>query len=112
MPRDYRLALEDIIQHAALIVDALGNIDFTSFAKDRHKQAAIERYLEIIGEAVKNLPGDLKARHKGDWRLAASMRNILAHEYYAVVAKIIWDTATEDEPRLAMLAKRILDGSI
>jgi len=107
MPRGYRLALRDIIERARLIDDALRNKSFEDFQASPHLRAAIERYIEIIGEAVKRIPDELK-NGRDDWRLAAKMRNILAHEYFAIVPKILWDTATENVPRLRRIVEELL----
>jgi uncharacterized protein with HEPN domain len=107
MPRDFRLALRDIVERAKLIDDALRDKTYEEFLAEPHLRAAIERYIEVIGEAVKLVPDELKG-NRDDWRLAAKMRNILAHEYFGIVPKITWDTATADVPRLRQTVEKLL----
>jgi uncharacterized protein with HEPN domain len=108
MPRSSRLYLQDIIDSAQYISDALSGTTFSEFSNNRVLQAAIERFIEIIGEAAKHLPAEIKSQYVGDWHLAARMRDVLAHDYPSIVASIVWDAATSGVPELFALAKRIL----
>ena len=57
------------------------------------------RRLEIIGEAVKNLPNEYREQYKEvGWRNPAGMRDVLIHHYYEADTKIIWNTITKDLP--------------
>ena len=65
--------------------------------------------MTIIGEAVKNLDNGFKAEHNGiAWEEAASMRNILIHEYFDVDLEIAWDTLNNDLPKLKDQIKNLL----
>jgi uncharacterized protein with HEPN domain len=67
------------------------------FMASKEKQSAVERQLEIIGEAVKNLSSKLKEAHAHiPWLDIAGMRNNLIHEYFGVDSKITWDTVKND----------------
>jgi len=53
---------------------------------------AVVRNLEVIGEAVKQLPADLRAREPGvDWQKIAGLRDILIHHYFGIDVDILWD---------------------
>lgn len=108
MRRDFKLYLQDIIQTAQSVSEALAGINVDEYAGNRLLQAAVERYIEIIGEAAKRVPAELKQKHAADWKLAARMRDVLAHDYPSVVARVVWETAMTDVPRLAQIARRIL----
>ena len=112
MPRDHRLYLSDILTFAELIDQALSARSLEELRTDRHLQAAIERYLETIGEAVKRVPDEIKTAYpSARWRKAASMCDILAHDYPAIVVEVIWDTAMQDVPELAALVRKIMSDS-
>ena len=69
--------------------------------KDPIMIRAFTRSLEIIGEAVRNLPQDFKEKYPNvPWKEIAGMRNKLIHEYFGVNYGIIWRTVKEDIPRL------------
>jgi uncharacterized protein with HEPN domain len=79
------------------ILDAVAAIeDYTregrdAFLSDRETQDAVIRNLEIIGEAVRNIPLAFRAAHPGvPWQQAAALRNVLIHEYFGVDLRIVW----------------------
>jgi len=75
-------------------------LDEDKFSKDQKSQDAIVRRLEIIGEAVKHVPSNIKKKYdKVDWNKAAGMRNVLAHEYYGVDVKRVWKTVKRSIPQ-------------
>jgi uncharacterized protein with HEPN domain len=62
-----------------------------AFFNDTMVQDGVIRNLEVIGEAVKNLPPELKRRHPEiPWRSITALRNILIHEYFGVDIEIVW----------------------
>lgn len=62
-----------------------------AFFQDRKTQDAVIRNLEIIGEAVKSLPADMKSRHESvPWKNIAGMRDRLIHHYFGVNLKMVW----------------------
>lgn len=92
MPRDSRLYLEDILEACERIASYTAQIDLHSFAADRMRVDAVVRNLEIIGEAVKNIPPAQRARAPGvQWRKIAGLRDVVAHQYFAVNLTIVWD---------------------
>ena len=65
--------------------------------------------LHIIGEAVKNLPNDLRGRHpEVAWREIAGLRDVIAHTYFALDADILWDAVECDIPALLDAVRRII----
>ncbi len=70
-----------------------------TFFEDRRIRDAVIRNLEIIGEAVKNMSGELKIKYPQiPWRQIAGMRDKLIHEYFGVNLNIVWDTVNEFLP--------------
>lgn len=72
-------------------------------------QDAIVRRLEIIGEAVKNIPADFKKNYPDiDWKKIAGMRDIIVHEYFGIDLKLIYKIATKNIPDLKEKIQKIL----
>lgn len=110
MPRSPRLFLLDIIDSIEAIKEFTKAMDFETFEADRRTKAAVIRYLEVIGEAVKNLPPDLREAHPDvNWHAAASMRDRLIHAYFGASDRIVWDTISEDLPRFESQVRDILE---
>jgi uncharacterized protein with HEPN domain len=90
MPRDYKAYLEDIVQAAQKINRYISGLSLQTFAADEKTIDAVVRNLEVIGEAVRNIPADIIERYAEiEWRRIAGLRNILIHEYFAISMKII-----------------------
>ena len=92
MPRDYKLQLDDILEAIKRIKEYTDNMAEDVFASDHKTQDAVIRNLEIIGEAARNLPDEIKNSCKEiEWQKIIALRNILIHEYFGVNVKILWD---------------------
>lgn len=88
--------LREIIENILAIRDFVRGMDEGEFTANREKIYAVTRALEIISEASRRLPDDLKKRHPAvDWRAIAAAGNIYRHEYHRLLAHRIWLTATE-----------------
>ncbi|MEW6429321.1 MAG: DUF86 domain-containing protein [Thermodesulfobacteriota bacterium] len=83
---------------------------FDSFSNDPTRQRAFVRSLEIIGEAAKKLPDDLKAQHPDiEWRKVTGLRDRLIHGYFGVDYTIVWDVITAKLPDLREKIQSLLD---
>lgn len=70
---------------------------------------AIVRSLEIIGEAAKNVPVDVRGKYRDiAWRNVAGLRDVLIHRYFGVDYANVWKIAKEDIPQLKEKVERIL----
>lgn len=80
------------------------------FSRDVDTQDATLRRLEVIGEAVRNLPDSFKKKHSEiPWKKIAGLRDVLIHEYFGVDMELVWKIANKDIPKLKKQIKNLLE---
>jgi uncharacterized protein with HEPN domain len=93
--------LEHIVHECEFLLEKSRNISFEAFLKDAVLTRAFVRSLEIIGEAVKNLPQELREKYSDiPWKEITGMRDKLIHGYFGVNYKIVWKTIQQEIPEL------------
>jgi len=109
MPRDYKIFLEDILDAIQKINVYTADLSFEKFKNDPKTLDAVIRNLEVIGEAIKNIPEEIRTQYPDiEWKKIAGLRDILIHEYFGANIKIIWDVKQNKLPRFEKHIKRIL----
>jgi uncharacterized protein with HEPN domain len=94
-------ALRDIAHHIDLAASFAAGFDYDRFRADPRTVYAVTRCLEIISEASRRLPDDLKTRHPSiAWKNMAGTGNIYRHDYEDVAAQHVWDAVQIDLPPL------------
>ena len=94
-------ALRDILHHIDLAAGFAAGFDRVSFKLDIKTVYAVTRCLEIISEASRRLPDDLKARHPAiGWKQMAGAGNVYRHDYEDVAAEFVWETVARALPPL------------
>jgi uncharacterized protein with HEPN domain len=107
--RNYRLFIADIKDSATKIIDYAKGKSYKEFTKDRMLTDAIIRNLEIIGEAVKNIPYKVRKKYYPiEWKKIAGLRDILIHGYFGIDYEILWDIVQNKIPDLLTKIKEIL----
>jgi uncharacterized protein with HEPN domain len=97
MKRDLGLFIEDIREAIKNIEDFSKGLTPEKFSKDKLRQSAIVRQLEIIGEAAKNVPNSFRIKYpKIPWKGIAGFRDILSHAYFGVNIERVWNIIKED----------------
>ncbi len=101
MSRDFRDSLIDVWKEVKHIERFSASLDYEGLIEDEKSLYAIVRYFEIIGEAVKNIPEELKEKYcQIPWKDMAGMRDKLIHEYFGIDYEILWETIKHRIPEL------------
>lgn len=90
--RPFKMYLEDILVAMNRIAEYTEGLDFIHFKQDYKTVDAVIRNFEVIGEASKNIPIDIKEKYPEiPWREMYLLRNKVSHEYFGIDYEIIWD---------------------
>ena len=109
MKKDPKIFLKHILDSIAEIEKNLKGVSEAEFKKLVSKQDAVIRRLEIIGEAAKNIPGNIRLKYQFvPWKKIAGSRDVLIHQYFEVDLEAVWDAATKDIIQLKKDVKKIL----
>jgi len=101
MSREFKAYLKDILEAIEKIERYTKKLSFNQFSTNELVQDGVVRNLEIIGEAVKNIPDDIKKQKNGiEWRKIIGLRDILIHAYFGIDVDIVWDIIKNKIPEL------------
>ena len=102
-------ALRDILHHIDLAAQFVAGDDYAAFRDNVRTVYAVTRCLEIISEASRRLPDEMKARHPSiAWKQMAGAGNVFRHEYEDVAARYVWETVQRDLPPLRVALEQEL----
>lgn len=101
MLRNWRTYLDDMIECCQDIQEFTIGQSFNTFVQDKLVHNATIRRLEILGEAAKHIPLEVRQQMPGiEWVRIAGMRDILAHAYFGVSMATVWDAVNHNVPEL------------
>lgn len=110
MKKDPKIFLRHILESIEAIENYTKGESKEKFSKNISLQDALNRRIEIIGEATKNLsPGFKKKYPDIEWREIAGMRNKLIHEYFGVNSDMVWEVVRKDIPKLKKQITELLE---
>jgi uncharacterized protein with HEPN domain len=111
MKRTFRDYVADILTSFEETQEFTQGLDFDAFARDRRTVNAVVRSLEVMGEAAKRIPAEIRKKYPEiPWKRMTGMRDKLIHDYFDVDLRRVWNTAKRDLPPLRSSVTRLLEG--
>lgn len=109
MIRSDKKRIDDILEFAEKLARYVAK-GYEEFKAEEGSGLAIERLIELVGEASSHLTDGTKSQLPGiAWKDIAGMRVLLAHAYHRVDYEIVWEAATISVPKLAEQLKKLLN---
>ena len=110
MPRDYKVFLDDILEAAKKVLEYTAGFSEEQFYADRKTVEAVIWNLQIIGEATKNIPQEIRSEYPDlPWRDMEGLRDIIVRQYFGIKLDVIWKIIRDDVPLLEKQAREILE---
>jgi len=107
--REVRLFLSEMLESVEKIERYTAGLSFEDFERQEMVVDAVVRNLEIIGEAAKHIPDNLREQYQTlEWSRVVGFRNIVIHEYFDVDLEIVWTIATQRLPDLKVVLQQML----
>lgn len=109
MIKDSLIFIKHVLESIRLIESFSKPLTKEKLAKNELRQSAILRELEVVGEAVKNLPEEFTNKYPNvEWKKIAGLRDKLIHHYFGVDLNIVWEVIEKDLPSLKKKLEEIL----
>lgn len=100
--------IHDILETIARVEAKVAGKDFEEMQADWEFRFVLQRAIEVISEATRRLPDELKAtRPEIHWRSIAAIGNVLRHEYHTISDTVVWNAVHQDLPPLKAAVEAI-----
>jgi uncharacterized protein with HEPN domain len=110
VPRSQLIRLSDILENINAATEMIEGVDFSAYRNDVMLRRAIERCVEIISEASRHIPTELKLEYDTQpWHEIASIGNLLRHHYERIDDFIMWKIATKSLPQLRPIIVEMIE---
>ena len=110
MPRQVSEYLQHILDEIEYLTTSTRGVDKAKFLSDDTLKRAFVRSIEVIGEAVKQIPNPVRERYPAiEWQAIAGMRDRLIHSYFGVDYEVVWDVVANKVQPLAQEIQSILN---
>ena len=109
MSRNITLYVKDILQNMLEAEEFIEGMSYEQFISDKRTLNAVLRSLEVIGEAAKNIPDEIRVKYPDiPWKEMAGMRDKVIHLYFGVDKEVIWFVVKDRVPAIRPLIERTL----
>jgi uncharacterized protein with HEPN domain len=109
MTRNISLYIKDILQNMQDAQNFIRGMSYKKFVADKKTFNAVVRSLEVIGEAAKNVPEEIRSKYPSvPWREMAGMRDKVIHFYFGVNREAIWIAVKDRIPAVKLLIEQVL----
>jgi uncharacterized protein with HEPN domain len=101
---------EHILTEINYIIEYSKDLSYDDFINNETLKRSFSRSIEIIGEAIKKIPKDIRLKHPEiEWRALSGMRDKLIHKYFGVDYELLWDVIVNKIPDLKPKIEKIID---
>lgn len=109
MSRNISVYIRDILQNMCDAEEFIQGMDYEQFVTDKKTLNAVLRSIEVMGEATKHVPNDLRTRYPAvPWKEMAGMRDKLIHEYAGVDVETVWLVIRDRIPAIRPMIEKVL----
>ena len=110
MKRGVKIYIKDILEYMERAERHIRDLNYEQFLKDDKTCDAVIRCIEVIGEAAKNIPDEIRNKYSSiPWRDIAGMRDKLIHGYFTVDFETVWLVVKEEIPKLKPMITKVLE---